>query len=568
MHKFEACVIIIEALPVKFNVDSYDFLCYNYSDFWIKCLVVTIVHIIAYSFLALVKDLQPRCSMSLCDEREFHEIGLLSTATKGNLRSDTLYVSLQPNTPLYTVPSDIVVACAGSDRFFSNCQTSQKAAIVFPEGTDMANVFNRLLGYWGKVADWIHALDCAVAAGNDLQVLMDLSEPLFRDPIIVMSKTLQVLACTRHIHVAHPDVEKTLQDGFFPRNMVQGLIENHYLQAAEEFHEIGYHYPPNYVNCTKIIKVFDENVLQVHTVCLYGFSQEPTPEAMYLMKVLCAYIQKLITLQKSKPLVCTDSLRSCVLTDIIDKEPSEEAITCMALQSKWPQNRESVLACIKFSHYLYPYTQFMINCLQAEGFGPVILHDHSIIALEQFKPGSASRWEREETQTHLIQLLKENGAYCGLSTHYEGLGGTKHAYAQAVAAVHLGQRLAPEKRLYPYTEYYAYHVLELSGTSSIPDVVRNRKLEELQQYDIAHDSNQIQFLRTLLWNERNITAVAQIMHMHRNSVLYRVAKLQERLGVSFADPNVRLMLQLSLLALDMEQEHHAAPMAPRKDTLA
>lgn len=51
-------------------------------------------------------------------------------------------------------------------------------------------------------------------AGNDLQVLMDLSEPLFRDPIIVMSKTLQVLACTRHIHVAHPDVEKTLQDGF------------------------------------------------------------------------------------------------------------------------------------------------------------------------------------------------------------------------------------------------------------------------------------------------------------------------------------------------------------------
>lgn len=523
------------------------------------------MYIIAYTFLHLMKGLQPRCTTPIQDEREFHDIGLLPAASGKELQKDKLYISLQPNARLNDVPSDIVVACAGSDSYFSDCQALQKTVVVFPEATDMAAVFNSLLDYWGTLADWIHALDCAVAAGSDLQTLMDLSESLFHDPIIVMSKTLQVLACTRHIQVSHPDVAKTLQEGFFPRNMVQGLIENNYLQAAEQFHQIGYHYPPNYVNCTKIIKVFEENALQVHTVCLYGFSEEPTPETMHLMKVFCTYLQKLITLQKSKTSVCADSLRSCILTDIIDKELSDEAISCMALQSKWPQEQESVLACISFSHYLYPYTQFMINCLQAEGFSPVIMHDQSIIALEQFKPRDVSRWEREDSRAQLIHLLQENGAYCGLSNHYKGLGETRRAYSQAIAAARLGRRLSPEKRLYEYTDYYAYHILELGRSSADPDVIRNEKLEELYQYDIEHNSNQIQFLRTLLWNERNITAVAQIMHMHRNSVLYRVTKLQERLGVSFADPNVRLMLQLSLLALDMQHETHTAP---QKDTSA
>lgn len=56
-------------------------------------------------------------------------------------------------------------------------------------------------------------------------------------------------------------------------------------------------------------------------------------------------------------------------------------------------------------------------------------------------------------------------------------------------------------------------------------------------------------LRTYLDSFGDVADAAEILHVHPNTVRYRVRKIEEHLGASLADPDARLLLSLSLRAV-------------------
>lgn len=56
-------------------------------------------------------------------------------------------------------------------------------------------------------------------------------------------------------------------------------------------------------------------------------------------------------------------------------------------------------------------------------------------------------------------------------------------------------------------------------------------------------------LRVYLDNFGDVAAAAQWLHVHPNTVRYRVRRIEETLGTSLSDPDVRLLLSLSLRAI-------------------
>jgi DNA-binding PucR family transcriptional regulator len=53
-------------------------------------------------------------------------------------------------------------------------------------------------------------------------------------------------------------------------------------------------------------------------------------------------------------------------------------------------------------------------------------------------------------------------------------------------------------------------------------------------------------LRAYLDSFGDVAAAAAWLHVHPNTVRYRVRRIEEALGSSLADPDVRLLLSLSL----------------------
>ena len=66
-----------------------------------------------------------------------------------------------------------------------------------------------------------------------------------------------------------------------------------------------------------------------------------------------------------------------------------------------------------------------------------------------------------------------------------------------------------------------------------------------------YKNSNLYLMRTYLINERNISRTAKLLYMHRNSVIYRIAKIRYLLDVDLDDPDVRLRLFMSFKILEL-----------------
>ena len=88
-----------------------------------------------------------------------------------------------------------------------------------------------------------------------------------------------------------------------------------------------------------------------------------------------------------------------------------------------------------------------------------------------------------------------------------------------------------------------------------PDLAPFRALvEPLARYDREKASFLICSLRAYFAAGESASAAAERLFLHRNSVRYRLDRINELTGLDWRDPQARLALKLGLLAMDEEGE--------------
>ena len=75
------------------------------------------------------------------------------------------------------------------------------------------------------------------------------------------------------------------------------------------------------------------------------------------------------------------------------------------------------------------------------------------------------------------------------------------------------------------------------------------RLVDLRDYDAKHDGSLVHTLRAYLDCFGDVAAASGRLHVHPNTVRYRVRRIEKVLGTSLADPDDRLVLALGLRAL-------------------
>ncbi len=74
-------------------------------------------------------------------------------------------------------------------------------------------------------------------------------------------------------------------------------------------------------------------------------------------------------------------------------------------------------------------------------------------------------------------------------------------------------------------------------------------LRPLQQYDNEHHGDLVSTLSAYLRNGGNATRTADALYLHRNSLRYRLARIQAFTGLDPDDPDARLALQIGILII-------------------
>jgi purine catabolism regulator len=70
---------------------------------------------------------------------------------------------------------------------------------------------------------------------------------------------------------------------------------------------------------------------------------------------------------------------------------------------------------------------------------------------------------------------------------------------------------------------------------------------------LGHDSTYVETLEGFFRCNGNLSEMARTMHFHRNSLLYRLNRIEALLGHSLEDPELRLSLQIALKIHHLEK---------------
>lgn len=145
----------------------------------------------------------------------------------------------------------------------------------------------------------------------------------------------------------------------------------------------------------------------------------------------------------------------------------------------------------------------------------------------------------------ILHLRKGLTTTIGIGSYHEGIKGLRESYLQAVDALHVGKKLRGSGEIYQYNELGLGVMLNSLNKehkeSFIQYFEKQRNLSEIM------DEAFLETLEGLFNNSFNISETARGLFLHRNTLLYRLEKINKTTGLNPLNFNDALNLKIYLM---------------------
>jgi purine catabolism regulator len=142
--------------------------------------------------------------------------------------------------------------------------------------------------------------------------------------------------------------------------------------------------------------------------------------------------------------------------------------------------------------------------------------------------------------------------YSGVRVGYSEVGG---AAREAEQALSMGRRLFGQDSTTAFADLGLYRLLYALETLPELRAFHDESLARLKKKD--RSGALLQTLDAYLAANGSPTDAAQRLHLHRNTILYRLGRIEDILAVDLRDAEVRLSLHLALKVSDVLEPESA-----------
>lgn len=139
----------------------------------------------------------------------------------------------------------------------------------------------------------------------------------------------------------------------------------------------------------------------------------------------------------------------------------------------------------------------------------------------------------------------------GISMPFSDIKDLKSHYDEARDAFELGEMLDPDLSIYTFEEYGIYAMFRTVAQSEQLSRYLHPALSILEEYDRINGSHLELTLYLYIKCACNTTETAAGMFLHRNSVIYRLHRIEELCDIDLDDIDTRFRLRLSFAISDV-----------------
>ena len=443
----------------------------------------------------------------------------------------------------------------------SESEDSLKNVFVINKNMDQRELLNGVQVVFARIQGWVQLMQESVLANRGLQDLMNLSEPIIGNHISVQDESFNLLAYTKNIETDDDATLQLMENGYHPEETIRRFLKyrriEQYETAAEDELIVSKDMVISKYDTIKKVYKYNGSFFAIVTMVCCNNGYTGAMEELYrlLIRHITYYFEK------EQPLYAKPRQLEFFLSELIGKTIiNEDEARRHANSLNLPFEGRFELYLIVFNDILnIPAPRLAHDLSLRLKNADTIVYSRDILILCRLAGSPDEAGYREKQITGLFGELNCN---CGVSNEFGSLWDLAVAYSQARAAVITGERLRLASReggafrFYHYEAYYLHHLVA-NGIDSLPGVFTGgfafQAINTLKLHDEKHSVNLLETLAAYLECERNATGASERLHMHRNTVLYHVRKIEDTLGVSLDDADTRMKLLIGLKAFDLDR---------------
>ena len=137
----------------------------------------------------------------------------------------------------------------------------------------------------------------------------------------------------------------------------------------------------------------------------------------------------------------------------------------------------------------------------------------------------------------------------GISSRFTDLKDITICVREARDAINIGPLVTRNSGVFRYDRCRLHNIAYALSTSEDLDRFFVHELRDLLEYDREHDSELLYTLFVVLTNPKGIAEACKKLHIHRNTLYFRLSKITDITGISYEDPAVSAAILFSFIIM-------------------
>ena len=397
-------------------------------------------------------------------------------------------------------------------------------------------------------SEWEDTIIAALKANRSFQEVVDLSYRIFKNPMVISDINFRVHGITRTYGTNDVDAEwrclrETGCHSLKAAKSISELQKRRNIESANGAFCLNASMP-NMRHARLCVELVSSGN-SIGRIMVVEKDHQFNPGDYKLLEHLAHLVSEYASSDESQALQCR---YGNILADMIENGSVQKGdLDRLVEYAGWDscsQLRTYVIAWNGDSAALS--RQYAMNLVQSALPDAVIFpYNDEIVAVADDELNPLG-----ELRIKLRAKMKTDTICVGVSLCFEDISNISNYYQQARFALEFSRNSAPKGSV---AEFYYYGVISFissplgdgSAKNCHPDV---RKLWEQSKERGTED---ILTLRQYLLNDRNLVKAAQALYIHRNTLIYRLKRIEEQFEYSLDNPYTRQYMLLSLLALEL-----------------
>lgn len=451
---------------------------------------------------------------------------------------------------------------------------SNRHGLILTDGSaSLEEILCSLQKSFAQLGKWVDRLKNCVLTGGDYQQLLNIAEDMIDADMVMVDSAFTIVASSSAAQDAgDPIMQQVLSRGFYPEELLStfrkgGLFSSYErtkdilindLGTYTEYATAGYWCRNRETPMLGIVMVCRSSVMPPYLKALFRILVDMT-ELCFRMKLRVGAVGA----QTYEPLLHELLNGSSMPTDVIGERARSVGLSFSGFFKLYQ------LSAVESDNFMVERTFRSVSAAFPQA--KVIVHSNDILMLCSF--ASENSANANETVSTLGPILQQYNMYCGVSRQFFNLAELSAAYSQSSCAIFYGRWLhqmsstrnrinivdnllscPTEPNVFYYENVALYQMVEY-GVKEKTEIFRFspyiRALERLLEHDREKGSFYYRMLFIYLSLERRPTDTAAALNMHRTRLLYHLDKIQEIIGLTLNDANIRLNFILAYRAMEL-----------------